>query len=63
MPPSSSSKRTAALLGEIRRQAEDQPVAAQFAHRALYGVLFAGPALPLDSQGKLKDRQLGRVQD
>jgi len=43
--------------------AEDQPVAAQLANGALYGVLFAMAQLALNPQGKLQDRQLRRVEE
>jgi len=48
----------------MRRQSQvSKPVAAQLPHGALYGVLFAAPQISLDPQGKLKDRELRRVQE
>jgi len=49
--------------GEATAMAEDQPVAAQLANGALYGVLFAMAQLALNPQGKLQDRQLRRVEE
>jgi hypothetical protein len=43
--------------------AGEQPVAVQFPHRALYGVLFAAPLFRLNPKGKLKDRELRGMQE
>lgn len=43
--------------------AEDEAVAGQIAHSALYGVLFAVAQIALDPQRQLQDRQLRRVEN